>query len=95
MNEFFRSFQVFHIIWKQTYKLKLLTKLMIDDLFHISLLEQNITNKRQVDKQALPKLKRKFEVGNKKEYKLEAVIDNTVYSHAVETHLLCFYYLVL
>ena len=43
----------------------------------MSLLEQNITRKKQGDQ--LPELK-KFEAENNKKYEIEAIIDNVVYS---------------
>ncbi len=38
-NKLFDSFQVLHTIGKQTYKLELLTKQKIYDVFNVSLLE--------------------------------------------------------
>ena len=43
----------------------------------MSLLEQDIIKKEQVD-QALPELE-KFEIGDNKEYKVNAIIHNVVY----------------
>lgn len=48
--KFFRSFQVFHLVSKQTYKLKLTTKWRIHVIFYVLLLEQDITKIKQVDK---------------------------------------------
>ncbi len=49
-------------------------------MFHVSLLEQNTMRKEQVDK-ALPEPEKelKFEARGNKEYKLEAIINSTVY----------------
>ncbi len=38
-NKFFASFQVFHVVEKQAYKLELSTKWKIYDIFHVSLLK--------------------------------------------------------
>lgn len=54
---------------KQVYKLKLLKKWRIHDVFYISLLKKNITKKRWVDKDVT-----EFEVGsNNKDYKVEKI----------------------
>ncbi len=46
----------------------------------MSLLEQNTIKKRQVDKAlSEPEKDLKFEVGDNKEYKIEVIIDSTVY----------------
>ena len=50
---FFGPFQVFYIVEKQIYKLELSTKWKIYNVFYSSLLEQDTTRKKQVDK-ALP-----------------------------------------
>ena len=46
----------------------------------MSLLEQDIIKKRQIDQanQALPKPK-KFEFGDNKEYKVKAIINSVIY----------------
>ncbi len=53
---------------------------MIYDVFYMSLLEQNTTRKRRVDK-ALPELEKEFEfeVEDNKKYEVEAIIDTAVY----------------
>ena len=48
-NKFFGPFQVFYTVEKQVYKLELPTKWKIYIIFYVSLLEQDITKKRQVD----------------------------------------------
>ncbi len=64
-GKFFGSFQVFYAVRKQTYKLELPTKWKIHDVFHVSLLEQDTTRKRRVDK-ALPEPEKEFEAGDNK-----------------------------
>ena len=58
----------------------------------MSLLEQNITRKRQIDKKKAKQLE--FEAGgNNKEYKIESICDSAVYTKKSETgHLLGLYY---
>lgn len=48
-QKFFGLFKILHPVKKQIYKLKLLKRQIIHDLFHVSLLEQDITKKRQVN----------------------------------------------
>ncbi len=48
--KFFKPFQVLYLIENQAYKLELPKRWEIYDIFHISLLEHNITKKGQVDK---------------------------------------------
>ncbi len=50
----------------------------IHNVFHVSLLEQDTTRKRRVDK-ALPEPEKEFEVGDNKKYEVEAIIDNAIY----------------
>lgn len=54
---------------------------MIYNVFYVSLLEQNITKKGQVNKKTLLKLQREleFEAGDNQEYEVKAIMDNTVY----------------
>ena len=77
--KFFGLFQVLHPVQKQAYKLKLLRKWRIHDVFHVLLLEQDITSKGQVDQEAR---QIEFDAGNNKsgEYKIEAIRDSAVYA---------------
>ena len=60
------------------------------------LLEQDITRKRQVDNKVLPELKKEFEAGNNKEYKVEIIIDSAVYSQQANSNQIPgLYYLIL
>lgn len=57
------------------------------------LLKQDITKKKQVD-ELISQLE--FDSnGNNKEYKVEAIWDNAIYTKESEGHLLKLYYLVL
>lgn len=59
----------------------------------MSLLEQNITRKEQVDK-IMSKLEFKNK-GDSKEYKIKAICNNVVHISKLEDHLSSLYYLVL
>ena len=59
--KFFRPFQVLHPVSKQAFKLELLKQWKVHDVFHVSLLEQDTTTKRQIDEK-ISELE--FEVGN-------------------------------
>ena len=78
-SKFFGPFQVFYLVRKQAYKLELPTKWRIHNVFYVSLLEQDITKKRRVDK-ALPEPKKEleFEAGDNKKYEVGAIIDSAV-----------------
>ena len=88
--KFFRPFRVLHPIRKQAYKLKLSRNWRIHNVFHVSLLEQDITKKEREFSIT------EFELGNDdKEYKVEAIRDSAVYARESESgHLSGFYYLV-
>ena len=80
-----------HPIGKQAYKLELLKKCKIHDIFHVSLLEQDTTRKEQVDDENAMEL----DVDNSKKYKVEAIWDSAVYTRESESgHLPGLYYLV-
>ena len=97
-SKFFGPFRVLYTVGKQGYKLKLPTKWKIHNVFHVSLLEQNITRRGQVNNKALPEPKKdiEFEAGNDKEYKIKAIINNIVYGQQINNNQMPgFYYLVL
>ncbi len=62
----------------------------------MSLLEQDITRRRRVDK-TLPEPKKdlEFEAGSNKEYEVEAIIDSAMYSQQANNQMPDLYYLVL
>ena len=63
----------------------------------MSLLEQDIIRKRQVNNSAnetLQEPKKKFEARENKKYKVKASVNNTIYNYKIENHLPGFYYLV-
>ena len=55
----------------------------------MSLLEQDITKKRQVETVI------KLDEGNSKEYKVKVIYNSMVYASELEDHLSSLYYLVL
>ncbi len=94
-NKFFGPFRVLHAVGKQAYKLELPMKWKIHDVFYVLLLEQDTTRKGRVDK-ALPEPEKKFEfeVGDNKEYEIEAIIDSAVYGQQANDQIPGLYYLV-
>ena len=88
--KFFGPFQVLHLVGKQAYKLELLKKWKIHDVFHLSPLEQDTTRKGRVDNEI------ELDAGdNSGEYKVEAIWESTVYARESESdHLPGLYYLV-
>ena len=89
--KFLGLFRVLYLVGKQTYKLQLLKKWRIHDVFHVSLLEQNSTRKEQDDNASELNAS-----DNSREYKLEAIRDSAVYTRMLKSgHLPGLYYLVL
>ncbi len=94
-SNFFRPFRVLHIVEKQAYKLELPTKWKIHNVFHVLLLEQDITRKGRVDK-ALPEPEKEleFEARGNKEYKVKAIIDSAMYGQQSNNQMPGLYYLI-
>ena len=86
--KFFGPFRVLHPVGKQAYKLELLRNWRIHNVFHVSLLEQNTTRKGR--EFSVPE----FELGDDKEYEVEAIRDSAVYAKEADGHLPGLYYLV-
>ena len=83
-----------HPVWKQVYKLELLKKWRIHDVFHISLLEQDTTKKKRMDNNAATHLE--FKADENEEYDVEWIQDSEVYAKESKAgHLPGLYYLVL
>ena len=92
--KFFESFRVLHPVGSQAYKLELPKWWKIHNVFHIFLLEQNITRKGWVDKKIVEQLEFKAD-GNNEEYEVEGICDSAVYVRESKAgHLLGLYYLV-
>ena len=62
----------------------------------MSLLEQNITKKEQIDK-TLPESEKEleFEAKSNKKYEVEAIIDSVVYGQQANNQTPSLYYLIL
>ncbi len=73
---------------KQAYKIELPKKWRIHDVFHVLLLEQDTTRKRQVE------IAIELDKGNSEEYEVKAICNSAVYAKELENHLPDFYYLV-
>ena len=88
--KFFGPFQVLHPVRKHAYKLEFPKRWKIQDVFHVSLLEQDTTKKERVDEQVT-----ELKAGNSKEYEVEAIRDSAVYASESESgQLPGLYYLV-
>ena len=88
--KFFGPFRVLHPVGKQAYKLELSKKWRSQDVFHVSLLEQDTTKKGQVDDEA------ELDASdNSGEYEVEPIWDSAVYARESKSgHLPGLYYLV-
>ena len=91
--KFFGPFQILYPVGKQAYKLDLLIKWKIYDVFHMSLLEQDTTGKKRM-KGLFPEPEPKFDASNNKKYEVKAIIDSIVYVKKTKEYLLVLYYLV-
>ncbi len=92
--KFFGPFRVLHPVGKQAYKIELLKKWRIHNVFYVSLLEHDTTKKKRVDKTTFML---QFENdGNGKKYKVEAICDSVIYAKELDSghHLPGLYYLV-
>ena len=91
-TKFLGPFQVLHPVGKQAYKLELLKKWRIHDIFHVSLLEQDTTKKGRIND---TQLDFKFEADDDKEYEVNDIQDSAVYARESARQLPGLYYLVL
>lgn len=90
--KFFDLFQVLYSVGKQAYKLELLKKWRIHEVFHMFLLEWNITKKGQVDENVT---QLEFEVNDVKKFEVKSNRNNNIYIKELEAgHLLGLYYLI-
>ena len=91
-TKFFRPFWVLHPVGKQAYKLELPKNWTIHNVFHVSLLEKDITRKERVDENVT---KLEFDPGESEENKVEVIQNSAVYAMELESgHLPGLYYLV-
>ena len=92
--KFFRPFRVLRLVGSQAYQLELPKRWRIHDVFRVSLLEQDTTEKGRVDEKTAEQLE--FEAGgNNEEYKVEGICDSTVYVKESEAgQLPGLYYLI-
>lgn len=90
--KFFGPFRVLYPVKKQAYKLELPRKWRIYNVFHMSLLEQDITKKKQVENNLI---QLEFKAGTNEEYKIEGIRDSAVYAKkSKSSYLPKLYYLV-
>ena len=68
--KFFGPFRVLHLVEKQAYKLELPKRWRMHNVFHVSLLEQNNTRKKRVDKRVK---KLELKASDSEEYKIESI----------------------
>ncbi len=87
--KFFGPFKVLHPVWKQAYKLELLKKWRIHDVFYLLLLERDNTRKGQVDENVT-----EFDAGDDEEYEVEGIRDSVVYARESKRHLPGLHYLI-
>lgn len=86
--KFFRLFCILHSVGKQAYKMKLPKKWRIHNIFHVLLLEKNVTKKGRVDIQL------ELKKSNSQKYEVKIIWDNVVYTRELKSHLSSLYYLI-
>ena len=87
--KFLDPFRVLYLVGKEAYKFELPKNWKIHNVFYISLLEQDIIKKRQVNDMQL-----EFETGDNKEYKVDGIQDSAVYAkESITSQLPELYYL--
>lgn len=80
---------MFNSVGKQAYKLELLARWRIHNVFYVLPLEQdNIKNRQEFSLL-------EFEADNNKKYKVKVIQDSTIYAKEANKHLLKLYYLVV
>ena len=68
-TKFFKPFPIYHPVQKLAYKLELLSRWKIHDVFHLLLLKQGTTNKRWINEFVMLK----FNKGDDKKYEVKAI----------------------
>lgn len=81
--KFFSFFRVLHPLESQVYKLKKSKNWWIYNVFHISLLGQDMTRNKYIMEKVS-----EFDVGNSKEYEIEAIWENEIYGRQLKSHLI-------
>ena len=93
-TRFFKPFQVLHSVGNQAYKLELPKQRKIDNVFYVSLLEQDTKRKKWVDIKIAEPLKFKTS-SNNEEYKVESICNSAIHAKELEAGQLSgLYYLV-
>ncbi len=92
-HKYFGPFEILEAVRKQAYKLKLFFKWRIHLVFHVSLLERDVTRREAVDQKIADQLE--FEEGEKPEQKVDSIIDSIVFAkEAIDGRPLGLYYLI-
>lgn len=91
--KFFRPFKVLYRVGKEAYKLELLKKWRIQNVFYILLLEKNTTKKGRIN-QTTSQIE--LDKGDNKKYKIKVICNSKVYTKELDNsyHLPGLYYLV-
>lgn len=91
--KYLSPFEVLKAVGKQTYRLKLPTKWRIHHVFHVLLLERDVTRREMVDQKIANQLE--FEEEKQPEQEVDSIIDRMVFAErAIDGRLPALYYLI-
>ena len=92
-HKYLGPFEILEAVGKQAYKLKLPAKWRIHPVFHMSLLERDITRKKAVDQKIANQLE--LEEGEQPEQEVDSIIDSMVFAEeAIDGRPPGLYYLI-
>ncbi len=80
-HKYLDPFEILEAVGKQAYKLKLPSKWRIHPVFHVSLLERDVTKKEAVDQKIVDQLE--FAEGEKPDQKVDLIMDSMVLAEEV------------
>ena len=92
-HKYLGPFKILEAVRKQAYRLKLLAKWQIHPVFHISLLERDVTRKEAVVQKIADQLE--FEEGEQPEQEIDSIIDSLIFAkEAIDSKPPGLYYLI-